>query len=108
MRRHRVAALERQAWARVFEEEVLRRRPGRVDDAMPRAARRRWRDAEVERLAPGIAGDVEVAVEFLVTRQMAVETVRQDPAPRREVGIVRLDAVPDDVRRPPAVRAGTA
>src|SRR5205823_3056192 len=65
------------------------------------------RDAELQRLDPGVAGDVEVAVR-LAAGLAAVQGEGQSAAAGGKVRRLRLDAVPDDVRLHVAGRSTAA
>ena len=99
-----VDLLERDGGTFIQLNNVIRRSQGGVDDAVPQPAGRRVRDAEVERVDPGVAGDVEVAV-GLAAGLRAVQGKGEGAAGGTEVGLVRQSAVPDDVG---AVIAGSS
>src|SRR5437773_11091575 len=99
VRRQRVTTARRHAQALIYLDDVQRRRQCRVNYPSPWPARGRRRHAKGERLAPGVAGDVEVLVR-LAAGLAAVEAEGERSARGGKIGGKRLDSVPDDVRRP--------
>src|SRR5208337_2681794 len=79
-------------------QEILRRGESCIDNPAPRAARGRSRDPEVKRRPPAIHGDIDVAVEPLAVAAPSVEGKCQRTTGAREIGMRRLDTMPENVR----------
>jgi hypothetical protein len=82
---------------------------GGVDGPPPGPTRRGLRDAEGERLIPGVHGNVDVTIELDgAVAGAAVDGQGQRAALVSEVGPAGLDPMPDDVRRAPVGGRGAA
>ena len=90
----------RNARALVFLDDVVRGGECCINGAAPWAAGRGGRNLEIQRSRPGVHGDVDIAVNQVgPIGAPAVQRPRQCVVIMRKVGLGRLDAMPDNLRR---------